>query len=218
MVPRAWTIWPWMPVSSAISRTAACSAVSVPSRCPFGRHHSRRPARLRRAITAACGRSSEVTTNPPAEVSSTTGRVRTLRRPRRVSRASRCRACPPGGVGTCPRLGWTTLATLQRRALGALTDLAPAAIELGAAFAAAGHELALVGGPVRDAFLGRVSTDLDFATSATPDQTEALLARWGDAHWDIGREWGTVGARRFAHGGSADVVVEVTTYRSDVYD
>lgn len=105
-----------------------------------------------------------------------------------------------------------------------LTSLAPDALELGAAFESAGHELALVGGPVRDAFLGRASTDLDFATSATPDETERLLAQWGDAHWDIGKEFGTIGARRFARGGSAghdarpDVVVEVTTYRSDEYD
>ena len=113
-----------------------------------------------------------------------------------------------------------TLAALQRRALGVLAALAPAAVELGEAFAAAGHELALVGGPVRDAFLGRGSDDLDFATSATPDETQAILARWGDAHWDIGREWGTVGARRFGRSGAggADVVVEVTTYRSDTYD
>lgn len=117
-----------------------------------------------------------------------------------------------------------TLAALQRRALSVLAGLAPAAIELGEAFAAAGHELALVGGPVRDAFLGRASSDLDFATSATPDQTEAILSRWGDAHWDMGREFGTIGARRFARSGgggagaSADVVVEVTTYRTDEYD
>jgi poly(A) polymerase len=110
------------------------------------------------------------------------------------------------------------LAALQRRAVDALAALAPDAIELGRVFADAGHELALVGGPVRDAFLGRPSTDLDFATSATPDQTEVLLARWGDAHWDIGREFGTIGARRFARGGSPDVVVEVTTYRTDAYD
>ncbi|MGN6239941.1 MAG: CCA tRNA nucleotidyltransferase, partial [Cellulosimicrobium cellulans] len=70
---------------------------------------------------------------------------------------------------------------MQRRALAVLTEMAPAAIELGEAFRAAGHELALVGGPVRDAFLGRASNDLDFATSASPDETEALLARWGDA-------------------------------------
>ncbi|WP_034662235.1 CCA tRNA nucleotidyltransferase [Cellulomonas sp. KRMCY2] len=107
---------------------------------------------------------------------------------------------------------------MQRRAAGVLTDLAPDAVELGAAFAAQGHELALVGGPVRDAFLGRVSADLDFATSATPDQTEAILARWGDAHWDIGKAFGTIGARRFARSGGRDVVVEVTTYRADSYD
>lgn len=110
------------------------------------------------------------------------------------------------------------LAALQRRALSVLADLAPAALDLGERFAAAGHELALVGGPVRDAFLGRVTADLDFATSANPDQTQALLAAWGDAHWDIGKEWGTIGARRFGKGGVPDVVVEVTTYRSDVYD
>ncbi|WP_251152944.1 CCA tRNA nucleotidyltransferase [Cellulosimicrobium sp. Marseille-Q4280] len=103
---------------------------------------------------------------------------------------------------------------LQRRALAVLAELAPAAIELGEAFRAAGHELALVGGPVRDAFLGRASNDLDFATSASPDETQAILARWGDAHWDIGKEFGTIGAKRF----SPEIVVEVTTYRSDEYD
>nr|WP_216648185.1 CCA tRNA nucleotidyltransferase [Isoptericola chiayiensis] len=111
----------------------------------------------------------------------------------------------------------------MRRALSVLTEMAPAAVELGEVFAAAGHELALVGGPVRDAFLGRASEDLDFATSATPDETQRLLARWGDAHWDIGKEFGTIGARRYGPGGrtgsgAGDVVVEVTTYRSDEYD
>ncbi len=104
------------------------------------------------------------------------------------------------------------LAALQRRALRVLAELSPAALELGERFAAAGHELALVGGPVRDAFLGRASADLDLATSARPDETERILTRWGDAHWDVGREFGTIGARR------GDVVVEVTTYRTDAYD
>ncbi|MBU4334984.1 MAG: CCA tRNA nucleotidyltransferase [Actinobacteria bacterium] len=107
---------------------------------------------------------------------------------------------------------------LQLRAARTLAALPPAAIELGRAFDAAGFELALVGGPVRDAFLGRTSADLDFATSASPDQTQRLLARWGDAHWDIGRAFGTIGARRFAVGDEPDIVAEVTTYRSDVYD
>jgi poly(A) polymerase len=115
----------------------------------------------------------------------------------------------------------SALSALRRRALAVLSTLPPDALELGELFRAAGHELALVGGPVRDAFLGRASADLDFTTSALPDQTQALLARWGDAHWDIGKEFGTIGARRFGGRRASspdDVVVEVTTYRTDAYD
>jgi poly(A) polymerase len=79
-------------------------------------------------------------------------------------------------------------------------------------FAKAGHEFALVGGPVRDAFLGREVTDLDFTTDADPDQILAIVEPVADAHWDIGREFGTIGARM------GDVIVEITTYRSDEYD
>jgi len=113
-----------------------------------------------------------------------------------------------------------SLIALQKRAIAVLAGLPADALELGDLFRAAGHELSLVGGPVRDAFLGRLSADLDFTTNATPDQTEAILSRWGDAHWDIGREFGTIGARRFAsrRGSGQDVVVEVTTYRTDAYD
>src|SRR5699024_10390656 len=102
--------------------------------------------------------------------------------------------------------------SLARTAAAALTALPPAVLDLGSVFADAGHELALVGGPVRDAFLGSVSHDLDFATSARPDDTERLLARWADAHWDVGKEFGTIGARK------GDVVVEVTTYRTEAYE
>ena len=112
--------------------------------------------------------------------------------------------------------GSTALVALRRRAIDVLTTLAPAALDLGAVFQREGHELALVGGPVRDAFLGRVSADLDFTTSATPDQTQALLAAWGDTHWDIGKAFGTIGATRYRAG--EHVVVEVTTYRTDAYD
>ncbi|QGN58659.1 CCA tRNA nucleotidyltransferase [Tetrasphaera sp. HKS02] len=79
-------------------------------------------------------------------------------------------------------------------------------------FAAGGHELALVGGPVRDAFLGRRAPDLDFTTDASPEQTATILKAWADSHWDVGREFGTIGARHGAH------TVEVTTYRADAYD
>ena len=107
-------------------------------------------------------------------------------------------------------------ADLRRGALAFLTELAPAARELGELFGRHGYELALVGGPVRDAFLGRVSADLDFATSATPDQTQALLAAWADTHWDIGKAFGTIGASRRRAG--KQTIVEVTTYRSDAYE
>ncbi len=105
-----------------------------------------------------------------------------------------------------------SIVEVQRRVDRELDRLSPVLDELGARFADAGHELHLVGGPVRDAMLGRSHTDLDFATSARPDDTERLLAGWGDARWDMGREFGTLGARR------GPWVVEVTTYRSDTYD
>jgi len=85
-------------------------------------------------------------------------------------------------------------------------------VMLGELFQAAGHELALVGGPVRDAFLGRKAPDLDFTTSALPDETIAILKGKVDAHWDIGREFGTIGAR------IGDDTIEITTYRADKYD
>ena len=93
-----------------------------------------------------------------------------------------------------------------------LAPVLPMLTELGELFAAAGHELALVGGPVRDAFLGRVSPDLDFTSDARPDEILAVGAGWADAHWDIGRDFGTVGLRKGA------LQLEITTYRADVYD
>jgi len=98
------------------------------------------------------------------------------------------------------------LTRLQELATGAEISL------LARRFADAGHELSLVGGPVRDAFLGRPVHDLDFTTDATPDQILAIVAPISDAHWDIGREFGTIGARL------GDETVEITTYRSDAYD
>ena len=84
--------------------------------------------------------------------------------------------------------------------------------ELGERFKTAGHELSLVGGPVRDAFLGRRSPDLDFTTTANPDEILQIIKPIVDAHWDIGREFGTIGAR------IGDDHIEITTYRADKYD
>ncbi len=101
---------------------------------------------------------------------------------------------------------------LQQRAVTRLAPILPVLSDLGQRFAADGHELALVGGPVRDALLGRDATDIDLTTSARPDRTEVLLREWGATTWDVGRAFGTIGGRR--HG----VQVEVTTYRADSYD
>jgi len=82
---------------------------------------------------------------------------------------------------------------------------------LGESFAKAGFEFALVGGPVRDAFLGRVAPDIDFTSSATPDQILEIIKPIADANWDIGRAFGTIGAR------FKKDTVEITTYRTDQY-
>lgn len=101
---------------------------------------------------------------------------------------------------------------VQRAVGDELDRLAPVLDELGRRFADAGHELALVGGPVRDAMLGRAHHDLDLTTSARPEETERLIKGWADAVWDMGRGFGTIGCRR------GDWQVEITTYRSETYD
>lgn len=88
----------------------------------------------------------------------------------------------------------------------------PAIAALSTAFTAGGYELALVGGSVRDAFLDRPQHDLDFTTSAMPDEILGIVKPIADAHWDIGREFGTIGAR------IAGATFEITTYRADAYD
>ena len=83
---------------------------------------------------------------------------------------------------------------------------------LGDAFDAAGEELSLVGGPVRDAILGRVALDLDFTTSADPDKILKILKPLASATWDVGREFGTIAAQ------IGDHKIEITSYRADSYD
>jgi poly(A) polymerase len=90
--------------------------------------------------------------------------------------------------------------------------LPPVVLEVGALFDAVGRELSLVGGPVRDLFLGRVSPDLDFTTDADPDQILAIVRHWADAYWEIGRAFGTIGLRKGGY------QIEITTYRAEAYD
>ena len=104
------------------------------------------------------------------------------------------------------------LTAAQRRAVAELMRISPVADELGRRFAKAGHELHLVGGSVRDALLGRLGEDLDFATSARPEQTLDVLRGWAEAIWETGREFGTIGAQR------RGLRLEITTYRAEAYD
>jgi poly(A) polymerase len=105
---------------------------------------------------------------------------------------------------------------LTRRQLKAaaaiLSALSPRVTELGKLFVAASNELALVGGPVRDAFLNRASSDFDLTTDALPDRILELITGWADQIWTVGIKFGTVGLRK---GGTH---FEITTYRSDSYD
>lgn len=100
--------------------------------------------------------------------------------------------------------------------LGALAT-SPIMARLGAAFAEAGFELAVVGGPVRDALLGRTTNDLDLTTNARPDDILRIVKPLATATWDIGRAFGTIGAKITGPAGTAEQV-EITTYRADSYD
>jgi poly(A) polymerase len=108
--------------------------------------------------------------------------------------------------------GHVRLADAQRDVAAELDRIGPVIDELGQLFGDAGHELALVGGPVRDAMLGRAHNDLDFTTSARPAEIERVIDGWADATWDIGRAFGTIGSRK------GPFQVEITTYRSEQYD
>lgn len=105
-----------------------------------------------------------------------------------------------------------TIVEIQSRVTSELARIGSVIDELGALFTEAGEELALVGGPVRDAMIGRLQNDLDFTTSAHPDVTERLVKGWADAVWDMGRDFGTIGCRK------GPWQVEITTYRSETYD
>ena len=111
----------------------------------------------------------------------------------------------------------------QAAQLGRLVDVHPEIRELGERFVAAGHELYLVGGSVRDTLLAGVdaavstdSIDLDLATSARPEETERILRGWADAVWLTGAAYGTVSCQREREG-APPRTIEVTTFRADTY-
>ena len=96
-------------------------------------------------------------------------------------------------------------------AISTLTKQAPASTALAKAFKEAGFKLALVGGPVRDAILGRLGNDLDFTTNAHPKECEKILNKWADSVWDVGAAFGTIAGKK------DEITVEITTYRSESY-
>jgi poly(A) polymerase len=85
-------------------------------------------------------------------------------------------------------------------------------------FSAAGKQLYLVGGIIRDTLLGRTRDDLDIdlTTDARPEEIKAILAKMGkkggvSALWTQGERFGTIGA---TINGRA---MEVTTHRAEAY-
>jgi poly(A) polymerase len=100
----------------------------------------------------------------------------------------------------------------QKAVIDLFRRIAPVADELGERFATHGHQLALVGGSVRDVFLGRIGNDLDLTTDARPERVLELVKDWADSIWTIGIDFGTVGVRK------GNWVLEITTYRSESYD
>ena len=82
------------------------------------------------------------------------------------------------------------------------------------AFVAAGHRLYLVGGIVRDRFLGKElspDSDIDLTTDARPEAIAAIVRPLASAVWDQGARFGTIGCRI---GGRA---YEITTHRAEAY-
>jgi poly(A) polymerase len=112
------------------------------------------------------------------------------------------------------------LSAAQRRAVSELLRVSPVADDLARRFQEAGFRLALVGGSVRDALLGRLGNDLDFTTDALPEDVLRIVRPWADAVWDVGIAFGTVGCQKKTRDGgeTRSFQVEVTTYRSEAYD
>ncbi|MDT3395274.1 CCA tRNA nucleotidyltransferase [Streptomyces sp. B1866] len=127
---------------------------------------------------------------------------------------------PKANVDTPTPPSAPELSHVQRSAVSELLRVSPVADDLARRFEEAGFRLALVGGSVRDALLGRLGNDLDFTTDARPEAVLRIVRPWADAVWDVGIAFGTVGCRKAAagDGGRQDFQIEITTYRSEAYD
>src|SRR3954468_11098868 len=105
-----------------------------------------------------------------------------------------------------------------QRTVRELVDLSPVLTEVGQRFTAAGFQVHLVGGSVRDALLAaagdgpRMPGDLDLTTDARPEQGLQLLHGWASSTWNTGIAVGTGGAQ------VRGLRLEITTFRADRYD
>jgi poly(A) polymerase len=104
---------------------------------------------------------------------------------------------------------------VPERLLPVLHELAP----LAARFREAGHRLYLVGGTVRDLFVGsgRDDFDLDLTTDARPPEIKRCLEGWADAIWTQGEKFGTIGAQVRDDTTGRERIYEITTFRAEAY-
>ena len=80
---------------------------------------------------------------------------------------------------------------------------------VGDALMADGHEVRIIGGAVRDFFLGRKPKDIDLATNAKPDQIVRALDKAQIGHKAIGAKFGIITAK------TNEGAIEVATLRTD---
>jgi poly(A) polymerase len=110
------------------------------------------------------------------------------------------------------RTGSQVLEDEPRAALARLLLPPSPLIDLAERFEIEGHELHLVGGALRDAWLNRSPRDeFDLSTDATPDRVQEIVQPLARSVWLQGIRFGTVGAQ------VGDVSVEITTFRTERY-
>jgi poly(A) polymerase len=92
------------------------------------------------------------------------------------------------------------------------------------AFSAAGRQLYLVGGCVRDQLIGRPIHDLDLTTDALPDEIKRIANRTRpDALYDVGAKFGTIGIvyrvpdEQDPEAEPRPWDLEITTFRTEQY-
>ena len=73
-------------------------------------------------------------------------------------------------------------------------------------------EFYLVGGAVRDGILGIPTSDFDFTTNASPDESIKLLNSSGYKTTEVGKAFGTIELQ------IENNSLHITTYREDTYE